>query len=246
MKTKINFLKSGLYSFSIVFMSIIAVCMDFSGIVKTILLFIVLDYIAISSFFIYTKTGKETMCYIRGFVLSFKCQCISRKIKVGNGVRIFHPENISFGKNVEILQEAVFAPFARKNKKFPSKIIVGNNVHFGVQDRIAAANQVVIEDDVLFAAFVHITDHSHEFHEVGKPILNQGIYSKGPVTIKRGAWLAFGCHILSGVTVGEYSVVAANAVVTKDVPAYSVVAGNPAKVISRYDFNAKQWVSCKQ
>lgn len=245
LNTKINFIKSGIYVLIIIMVTAVLLYVDLSDTVSDSIQLVVIDYIAISLFFSYTKAGKDVMCYLRGIILSLKCKCSSRKIKVGKGVRIFHPRNITFGKNVEILQEAVFAPYAKNDEKYPSKIIVGNNVHFGVQDRIASANKVVIEDDVLFAAFVHITDHSHEFHNIGKSIINQGIYSKGPVIIKRGAWLAFGCHILSDVTVGEYSVVAANSVVTKDVPAYSVVAGNPARVVSRYDFNEKKWVSCK-
>ena len=112
-------------------------------------------------------------------------------------------------------------------------------------DRIASMNEVIIEDDVLFAAFVHITDHSHEFRNVDVPISTQGGYSKGSVRIRRGAWLAFGCHVLSGVTVGENSVVAANSVVTKDVPPYTVVAGNPAKVVKRYNFETGQWDTIK-
>lgn len=102
-------------------------------------------------------------------------------------------------------------------------------------------NEVLIEDDVLMAAFVHITDHSHDYHDPSKAIHNQGVYSKGPIRICHGAWLAFGCHILSGVTVGENSVVAANAVVTKDVPAYTVVAGNPARIVSQFDFDTHEW-----
>ena len=245
MNTKVNFIKSGIYILTVIVVTIALVSVDLSDTVRSILQFAVIDFILIVLFFNYTKAGKDIMCYLRGICLSSKCKHSSRKIKVGKGVRVFHPEKISLGKNVEILQEAVFAPYAKNNEKYPSEIIVGNNVHFGVQDRIASANKVVIEDDVLFAAFVHITDHSHEFHNVGKPIINQGIYSKGPVIIKRGAWLAFGCHVLSGVTVGEYSVVAANSVVTKDVPAYSVVAGNPARIVSQYDFEEKKWVSCK-
>lgn len=125
--------------------------------------------------------------------------------------------------------------------KYPSKITLGNRVHVGAFDRIASMNEVLIEDDVLMAAFVHITDHSHDYHDPSKAIHNQGVYSKGPIRICRGAWLAFGCHILSGVTVGENSVVAANSVVTKDVPAYTVVAGNPARIVSQFDFDSHEW-----
>ena len=74
------------------------------------------------------------------------------------------------------------------------------------------------------------------------PICKQPIIHKGPIIIKKGSWLAFGCHILSGVTIGEHSVVAANSVVTKDVPPYSVVAGNPARIVKQYDFEKKKWV----
>jgi acetyltransferase-like isoleucine patch superfamily enzyme len=54
-----------------------------------------------------------------------------------------------------------------------------------------------------------------------------------PVTIKKGVWIGCGVTILGGVTIGEYSVVAAGAVVTRDVPSYSVVAGVPAKIIRK-------------
>lgn len=157
-----------------------------------------------------------------------------------------NPECITIGDNCNILQNAVFAPLKRYGaEKFPSKIVIGNRVNIGAFNRIASMNEVIIEDDVLFAAFVHITDHSHEYKRINVPIINQGVFSKGSVRIKRGAWLAFGCHILSGVTVGEYAVVAANSVVTKDVPPYSVVAGNPARVICQYDFQKEEWIHLK-
>lgn len=126
-------------------------------------------------------------------------------------------------------------------KSYPSEIKIGNNVSFGAYDRIASAYSVIIEDDVLFAAFVHVTDHSHGYEDIQTPISKQDIIYKGPVVIKKGSWLAFGCHILSGVTVGEHSVVAANSVVTKDVPPYSIVAGNPARVVKQYNFEKKTW-----
>ena len=123
-----------------------------------------------------------------------------------------------------------------------TNIVIGNNVSIGAYDRIASAYSVVIEDDVLMAAFVHITDHSHGYEDVSQPICKQPIIHKGPIVIKKGSWLAFGCHILSGATIGEHSVVAANSVVTKDVPPYSVVAGNPARIVKQYDFEKKKWV----
>ena len=145
-------------------------------------------------------------------------------------------------ENCEILQNVVFAPLKMHNgKKYPSKIVVRNSVHFGAFDRIASMNEVRSDDNVLFAAFTHVTDHSYQYNNANTPVAEQGVYSKGPVHIKEGAWLGFGCHILSGVTIGKNAVVVANSVVTKNVPDYAVVAGNPATIVSKYYFEYKCW-----
>ena len=63
----------------------------------------------------------------------------------------------------------------------------------------------------------------------------QGDYFKGAVRLRQGCWLGIGVVILPGVTIGRNSVVVANSVVTRDVPDYAVVAGNPAKIIKVLD-----------
>ena len=179
---------------------------------------------------------------LRGYIYSRLLNNTPNRLSIYNQVKIFHPQMITIGDNCTLADGAVLAPqIAHNGTRFGGKIAIGNNVSIGPNDRIASLDSVVIEDDVLLAAFVHITDHAHEFQKVGIPIVKQSVFSKGPVTIKRGCWLAFGCHILSGVTIGEYSVVAANSVVTKDVPPYSVVAANPARVVSKYNFMTKTW-----
>lgn len=64
---------------------------------------------------------------------------------------------------------------------------------------------------------------------------------KGPIRIGRGSWIGFGAQIMSGVTIGRQCVVAAGAIVVKDVPDYCVVGGNPAKILKRYNFNTGNW-----
>lgn len=193
-----------------------------------------------------TKFGKKTLLYLRGIYWSFRLKKAGKRLTVGEKVQFFSPKKITFGDNCDIAQNVVFAPLnTRHGENYPSKIIVGNGVHFGAFDRIASMNEVRIDDNVLFAAFVHVTDHSHQYEDPNVPVTHQGVFSKGPVHIKEGAWLAFGCHILSGVTVGKNSVIAANSVVTKDVPDYTVVAGNPARIISRYNFETMKWERCK-
>ena len=71
--------------------------------------------------------------------------------------------------------------------------------------------------------------------------MDQKPNSKGQVTIKEGCWIGFGVQIMSGVTIGKQSVVAAGSIVTKSIPDYSVAGGNPAKILKRFNFEKNQW-----
>lgn len=187
-----------------------------------------------------TCVWKKIVDHMRGWMFCLLRVRKYNNLMISHDVLIKNPDCISFGKNCSIDEYASFYPLGGK---YPSKIVIGNNVHIGSYNRIASATCVEIEDDVLFAAFVHITDHSHEFRDVSCPIHQQGINQKGSVKIGRGSWLGYRCNVLSGVTIGKHCVVAAGAVVTKDVPPYSVVAGCPARVIKKYDFERQRWVS---
>jgi len=96
-----------------------------------------------------------------------------------------------------------------------------------------AALSVTIGNDVLIAGRVYITDHDHRFDREERSPGQAGELLCKPVAIRDGAWLGEGCVILKGVTVGERAVVGANAVVTHDVPPWTVVGGVPARVIRR-------------
>ena len=91
---------------------------------------------------------------------------------------------------------------------------------------------------MLTGKWVTITDNSHgetDKDTLGMRPQKRTITSKGPVVIGNNVWIGDKATILPGVTIGDGAVIAANAVVTKDVPPYSVVGGNPAKVIKRND-----------
>lgn len=131
------------------------------------------------------------------------------------------------------------------------EIQIGNRVHIGCSTFISRS-KITIEDDVTIAWGCTIYDHnSHsiywnerkddtlqeytDYYACGNIIKNKNwdtVVSK-EITIRRRAWIGLGCIILKGVTVGEGAIVGAGSVVTKDVPAYTVVGGNPAKVIKK-------------
>ncbi len=93
--------------------------------------------------------------------------------------------------------------------------MIGDDVVVGDSNRFASMNSIVIEDNVLFAVYVHITDHSHEYRNLDLPVVKQGIFTKGTVHTCNGSWIGLRVSILFGVTIGEHSVVAAGSVVTK-------------------------------
>mgnify|MGYP002627281243 CR=1 FL=1 len=99
---------------------------------------------------------------------------------------------------------------------------------------IGAINKIVIGDECLLGSHVMIIDHSHgknEFEEMKIHPSSRDLFSKGEIVIGEKCWLCENVVILPGVHIGECCVIAANSVVTKDIPAYSVAAGNPARVV---------------
>ncbi len=129
-----------------------------------------------------------------------------------------------------------------------SRILIGNNVFVGGSTIISCALSITIEDDVLIAYRCIINDsNSHSLsYSARKQDLADWLDGhrkdwsttiNEPILIKKGAWLGAQCIILKGVTIGEGAVVGAGAVVTKDVPPYTVVAGNPAQIVKHIPEN---------
>jgi acetyltransferase-like isoleucine patch superfamily enzyme len=122
-----------------------------------------------------------------------------------------------------------------------SKIWIGNNVvirpsTFLFADPTNGGGGIVIEEDVLIGPGVHFYTNNHEFLDVTKPIIEQGYpppISKDSIVVRCGSWIGAGAVILPGVTIGKNAVVGAGSIVTRDVPDFTVVAGNPARVLRR-------------
>jgi acetyltransferase-like isoleucine patch superfamily enzyme len=112
------------------------------------------------------------------------------------------------------------------------KLSVGAGVIFGHHCTLGVEGELTIGDDCLIAELVSIRDHDHEFARDDIPVREQGARS-APVSIGRDVWIGGKATITSGVSVGDHAVVAAGAVVTRDVAAWSIVGGVPAREIGR-------------
>lgn len=122
------------------------------------------------------------------------------------------------------------------NQHFIPDLSIGSGCNFGAFNHITCTNRIQIGDRILTGKWVTITDNSHgttEKENLQLDPMKRPICSKGPVIIGNDVWIGDKATILAGVTIGDGAVIAANAVVTKDVPAYCVAAGNPAKIIKR-------------
>lgn len=97
-----------------------------------------------------------------------------------------------------------------------------------------------IGDDVMLAQNVVISGLNHNYENIFKPISEQGVETKN-TAIQSGSWIGANAVIVPGVKVGRNSIVAAGSVVTKDVPDFCIVAGNPAKVVKTYNASSAKW-----
>ncbi len=117
---------------------------------------------------------------------------------------------------------------------FSPLIELGKDVRINSTCHIGAINRITIGEQCLLGSNVFITDHAHGKNTIEESFVHPSereLYSKGPVTIGARCWIGENVVILPNVSIGEGCVIGANAVVTKDIPSFSVAAGNPAKVV---------------
>ena len=129
-----------------------------------------------------------------------------------------------FGRKLDDVR--ILTPFI---SDFGNRVKFGKNVFINHSAILSASGGIEFEDGVSIAPACRIATINHDFNE------RHTKYTYGKVTIKKNAWIGMNVTICPGVTIGEYAVVAAGAVVTKDVPDYAVVGGVPAKVIKMQD-----------
>lgn len=119
-------------------------------------------------------------------------------------------------------------------KTLAPKITIGCDCNFGAFNHITCIQEICIGDNCLTGKYVTISDNDHgstDLESLMHPPLQRMVVSKGAVLIGKNVWIGDKATILAGVSIGDGAVIAANSVVTKDVPAYCVVAGVPARVI---------------
>jgi len=160
----------------------------------------------------------------------------ARNIRLGRGVYLDHgtylhatPGGIEIGDRTCVMHNTELHVFNFRD--LPHAFIkVGRDTFVGESVVVRGQGGVTIGDSVLLAPHAKLLAVNHNFADVTRPIIEQGISARG-IVVEEGAWIGAGACVLDGVTVGRGAVVGANAVVTRDVPPHSVVVGSPAKVV---------------
>ena len=168
---------------------------------------------------------------------------LSFELREANNLHFSHPVRVVGGKYISVRNNTSFGKLSilsawdrmyKKNGGSVPQINIGQNCNFGEYCHITAINRIDIGDNVLTGRWVTITDNSHgtsSYDDLAQSPIKRDLYSKGAVVIGNNVWIGDKATILPNVTIGDGVIVAANAVVTKDVPAYHICAGNPAKII---------------
>lgn len=167
----------------------------------------------------------DTECRPRWYVrlLAPLYQHRGRGSKIYSSVRMDTPpfRKFSLGKR------SVVESFSCINNAV-GDVTIGDNTRIGMHNTIIGP--VSIGNNVIFAQNIVVSALNHNYSDPNLPICKQGINTK-PIIVKDDSWIGAGAILTQGVTIGKHSIVAAGAVVTKDVPPYSIVAGVPAKII---------------
>jgi acetyltransferase-like isoleucine patch superfamily enzyme len=117
----------------------------------------------------------------------------------------------------------------------PARVRIGAGTFLNQGVMVAAGQLVEIGSHCMLANGCFVSDSSHRFDDLERPITWQGFTSKGPTRIGDNVWCGAHVVVTTGVTIGERCVIGANSVVTRDIPPYSIAAGSPAKVIRQID-----------
>lgn len=166
-----------------------------------------------------------------------KCSTIFHPQKIANKKYIFIGDYVSFDKGLRM--EAICS---KGKQKFFPHLEIGSYSHAEQRCQIFCANFVQIGKHVIISSDVYITDVTHEYSDIELDVLEQPL-NIGTTTIGDYCFIGTGTKIIKPVNVGEHVIIGANSVITKSIPSYCIAAGNPARIIKKYNFLSEQWES---
>jgi acetyltransferase-like isoleucine patch superfamily enzyme len=165
-------------------------------------------------------------------LISYQFAKWGQSSRIGRRAKLVSAQLIQVGSSVTIGGQAWLNAKDDRGDGL-STLSIGDGTYIGQLVQINAWQSVTIGCNVLIGDRVFISDADHNSADTRIPICMLGVSFRGAVFLQDGCWIGIGAVILPGVTIGRNAIVAANAVVTKDVPTCAIVGGVPAKVIKQ-------------
>lgn len=161
-----------------------------------------------------------------------------RWVSIGSHVQVSGKANIYIGDGSTIGDNTWLAASPNDEK---IRMRIGRCVLVGRQSMLSTGGYMEIGDYCIFAPRVYISDADHVFSDPYQPIAQQGSTLGRSVIVEENCWLGINTVITGNITIGRGSVIAANTTVRKDIPPFSVVAGNPSKIFKMFNLETKIW-----
>lgn len=160
---------------------------------------------------------------------------------------IKNPTRIVTGLRVRIGRHVVFNALSDyEGSPLDGHIVLGNDVYIGGHTQIHAMKLVEIGDGCVLSEHVYVSDIAHGLDPRAGLIMKQPLESKGAVRIGKHVFVGYGCSILPGITLGDHCIVGTRSTVTRSFPAYSMIAGSPARLVKVFDHQRGAWTDPSQ
>jgi acetyltransferase-like isoleucine patch superfamily enzyme len=166
---------------------------------------------------------------------------IGKNVVLSRGFAVNNPECVSIGDGVFFHEHCWLSMLVvnsqRGSADVPQSPLLrfGDNCYIGRFATFACMQEISIGNSVMLADRVFVGDCFHGFSDRALPIMEQYLFSTGPVRIGDGTWIGTNVSIMPNVSIGRNCVIGANSVVTSDVPDFHVAAGSPARVLRAVD-----------
>ncbi len=151
--------------------------------------------------------------------------------------QVWTPQRIHLGSHLWIGDKVWLAVSSNRSD---SKLVIKDKVRIGRFSEIYALQSIILEDGVVAAENVYISDNTHAYNDINRFIRDQEVEYTGEVVIGSGTWIGRNVCIIS-CTIGKNCIIGAYSFVKHDIPDYCVVVGNPARIVKRYNPDTQNW-----
>jgi len=165
-----------------------------------------------------------------------------RTLRVGRPFNWESRGRIKIGQRTQIREHSWLVPFESwAGETMQTSLLIGSDVYIGRYFTCAVLDRVEIGDGCVISEHVYITDGGHATEPLDVHIFKRPMVTKGPVIIGKSCFIGYGARLLPGAGLGDHCVVGANAVVNRPFPAYSMIAGSPARLIKTFNHDRGMW-----